>query len=124
MGMSTGARNRLARSPIAAISICCLLPTNAYSSRFDTRARVAISSVLVAASPSSRIASNAAVRMRARTDAASRLSFVLDIGTKWYHTAFHDGTTWYHNARRETRMLPQLAFFGSIVFSVIAWAIV
>src|SRR5436190_22801799 len=26
--------------------------------------------------------------------------------------------------RKETRMLPQLAFFGSIAFSVIAWAIV
>src|SRR5262245_44890382 len=57
----------------------------AYSSRFDTRARVAISSVLVAASPRSRKASNAAVRMRSRT-VASLLSFALDIGTKWYHT--------------------------------------
>src|SRR5215468_11886160 len=43
-----------------------------------------------------------------------------------------DGTNWYHkrcrrwvaeSERKETRMLPQLAFFGSIAFSVIAWGI-
>jgi hypothetical protein len=39
----------LARFPMAVISIFCLLPTSAYNSRFDTRARVAISRVLVAA---------------------------------------------------------------------------
>src|ERR687887_320295 len=40
------------------------------------------------------------------------------------------GTQWYRkrpgrpSQRKETRMLPQLAFFGSIAFSVIAWGIV
>src|SRR5215470_15070592 len=71
--------------------------------------------------------------MRPRTAAASLISFFLDIGTKWYHTRVQMvpiGTTarsrrWVaESKRKETRMLPQLAFFGSIAFSVIAWGIV
>src|SRR5215470_12336120 len=71
--------------------------------------------------------------MRPRTAAASPVSFALDIGTKWYHTRSQtvpSGTTrggrhWLsESTRKETRMLPQLAFFGSIAFSVIAWGIV
>ena len=41
--------SRSARSLMQATSISCLLPTNSYNARFDTRARVAISSVLVSA---------------------------------------------------------------------------
>src|SRR5215472_9115273 len=59
--------------------------------------------------------------MRSRT-VASLLSLVLDIGTKWYHTEVD--TVPYGTTRKETRMLPQLAFFGSIAFSVVAWGIV
>ena len=91
--------------------------------------------------------------MRSRTAAASLLSFALDIGTKWYHTQVDtvpDGTRSPEaiNAERRgspnrarcalsgdsagslnqtekgTHMLPQLSFFGSIAFSVIAWGMV
>src|SRR5215475_1619889 len=71
--------------------------------------------------------------MRPSTAAASLVSFALDIGTKWSHTrsqtvpsgTTRDGRHWMSvSTRKETRMLPQLAFFGSIAFSVIAWGIV
>ena len=46
-GNRSGSFIRSVRSVIHATSIACLLPNSAYRSRFDTRARRAMSSVLV-----------------------------------------------------------------------------
>ncbi len=66
-GQFAGSRIRCARSEMQETSICCLLPNSAYSSRFETLARVAISSVLACAYPCSLNAPNAADRIRPRT---------------------------------------------------------
>src|SRR5262249_2939814 len=103
-GNSAGSFSRVARSLMQATSISCLLPTSAYSSRFETRARVAISSVLAAAKPLLVNAAKAASRIRARTSASSPLFFrsvdrtnlVLISLDFWYHSVPDFQSYWYH----------------------------
>src|SRR5262249_41206657 len=105
---------RAARSLMHAPSIACLLPNSAYRSRFETLARVAISSVLAPEKPRLRNTPKAALSTRSRSDGSARpgpawsvastgfLPFIRSSPLRWYQIVpnmARIGTLGYHCCR-------------------------